>query len=545
MRCTGGPYKRRHAAGRQVVLEAQVTLSDRQVIGLAVAVDGYQHHRTIARVLERHFVDPRVGVARLHPRGARHDEPAEMGKRVVLVIATDRAGGGVDGDYAFALIAAAGVRAMVFVQRNVPVHNAARPVGDTGHHDIAREQQQLTLLGGRPVTAGTFGEVHVLLRERTMHRGLRGRVTAIAMPGDAGEIASRIRISQHAQGFVRQIPIVVPTQDRRRRLASGQRRTQILADDAGTCVSGHGHAGVGQWLEGRFVLHGQCKDRNAVAAVRIDKAHQIVRISGFPGFKQTSADHVGTGFHPCWRAPRRGNDQQIRLNGQDVTQHRYDIALVHDDIEVLQARIGLAGRHVIQGVVLQREIRGADGDAQHVEVEPGRRTEQFLQQRAPLRRVQLVLDQPCRRISECRAKPGHGLVLPTEVNDHIGIARDGVVPVGENVGLLCEAQAAVRRAQPHTDRNSGGRKHPGNCALERSGARPVQRRERDQRQQRHQQDRRPATSPLTFIHGRPACQGTPRPPANVCPRSSSHRIGAGRPRAACRSCGDPDIRKGR
>ncbi len=184
--------------------------------------------------------------------------------------------------------------------------------------------------------------------------------------------------------------------------------------------------------------------RARVAGVEV--LDEIVRVRAFELRQQLSANQVRAGLHPRRRAPWRRDDAQLRVDGQDLAHGRYHVLQIGGDIEMQQCRIDLAGGKIIQGVVLQREIRGADGQARHVQVEVGRRSKQLAQQRRALPLIQLVLDQPRRRIRQRCPE-----------------ADDGLIFLGD-VDLPRQAQSAISRAQPQLDRGCHRKRrrgHPG------------------------------------------------------------------------------------
>src|SRR5437867_477492 len=82
-----------------------------------------------------------------------------------------------------------------------------------------------------------------------------------------------------------------------------------------------------------------------------------------------------------------------------------------------QARIRLARGHVVVTVLMQREIGRAHREAREAQSDPGTGAEQLLQQRFPLSRRQLVLDQPRRRVGD-RGPEAYHLLIRRALVDH-------------------------------------------------------------------------------------------------------------------------------
>ena len=100
-----------------------------------------------------------------------------------------------------------------------------------------------------------------------------------------------------------------------------------------------------------------------------------------------------------------------------MLQHRQHREGVRLDREVMQRIIARARRHIVEGVVRHREIRGADRDADEAQPDaPAIASEQLLQQRFTLCRLQASLDQPRRCIGERGTEADDRLVLPRRVH---------------------------------------------------------------------------------------------------------------------------------
>ena len=75
----------------------------------------------------------------------------------------------------------------VFVERDVPRSDAARPVVEDAVEGL-RPFGEIGLIVGLLDVGSAFGPVRVLLREGVVHAGHRGGLSDVAVPGDAVDV---------------------------------------------------------------------------------------------------------------------------------------------------------------------------------------------------------------------------------------------------------------------------------------------------------------------------------------------------------------------
>ena len=93
----------------------------------AGTIEHDQRQRAVVRILERDTLETLDAGRRLDAVRARSHEAARVPEHVVLEVACDGAGRRVDGDDAAAIGAAARVRSVTLIERQIPEHDAARP----------------------------------------------------------------------------------------------------------------------------------------------------------------------------------------------------------------------------------------------------------------------------------------------------------------------------------------------------------------------------------------------------------------------------------
>ncbi len=122
--------------------------------------------------------------------------------------------------------------------------------------------------------------------------------------------------------------------------------------------------------------------------------------------------------------------------------------------EVVQVGITLAARHIIIGVLVERQIRASHWLAQEVKANPVVGIEQVCHQLVALALAHFVVNQPGRRIGKRGPEAYHLLIGLRVVNgDGCGIGAN--VSKGEAC-LGAEEIGLIWCGQPHTDALSAG-----------------------------------------------------------------------------------------
>ena len=251
-----------------------------------------------------------------------------------------------------------------------------------------------------------------------MHGRLRRHVAAVAVPGHGIHVIAGDRVGQHAHRFFRFVPVVVPVEDQGAAAAPGDHRAQVVADQPCSRRCVQAHAGIVLRLVVRLVLHGQREDGYAFGGVGIHVPQQVAGKGIVVLRQQAPVDQAVAVLHPARRAPWRGHDLQLRVDGQHGARDRNNVAAVLVDAEVLQVRVRRAVRRVVEAVVVAREVGRADGQTRKTQAQAvAFAAEQLFQQRVALARVQRVLDQPGGRIGQ-RSAEADDLLEALRVVDH-------------------------------------------------------------------------------------------------------------------------------
>ena len=165
-------------------------------------------------------------------------------------------------------------------------------------------------------------------------------------------------------------PVVVVAEQLGVQARTLQRRAERV-DELGLLGDRQVHAGVAVRVPVlRLVLQRDRVDRHARALIGLDELHEVqrVRVVDARVVDQPAADQRRGRLHPRGRAPRRGDDLQVRVERSRLAQQRDDLREIVVDGEVAHAVVGAPGGQVVVGVERPvDEIRGAHRLAQHVE----------------------------------------------------------------------------------------------------------------------------------------------------------------------------------
>ena len=210
----------------------------------------------------------------------------------------------------------------------------------------------------------------------------------------------------------------------------------------------------------RLVLHRDRVHRDAVRPVGLDELQQVERVGAVDArvVDEAAADQGAVRLHPRGRAPRAGDDLQVRVERLGLAEQRQDLGLVVGDGEVLLGKVGLPGGQVVVGVVGGGdEVAGPDRLAQVVQAVAGHRVEQGPHGGRARRRGQPV-EHGGRRVGDGAAEALHPLVGQGRVDDDGGRAGHRAAERGR--GQRGELVGAVRGGHPdvrgHRSR-AGGR----------------------------------------------------------------------------------------
>ncbi len=92
---------------------------------------------------------------------------------------------------------------------------------------------------------------------------LRGDVSAVTVRRGARSKGRGLRVAQHFQRILNQVPVVIEHQDFRFQVRIAKRGTEIIRQDFGLLGRGENHARIVIGDVFRFVLHGDGVDGNA------------------------------------------------------------------------------------------------------------------------------------------------------------------------------------------------------------------------------------------------------------------------------------------
>jgi hypothetical protein len=387
------PHEGRGAAVRQVVGECRPVRLNLDP-PRASAVPDDEHARAVGiqernafegvRFVGRRSDSPRAGDNEL----ARVAEGVEVGGR------NHRVRRAVDGDHAGARRAAAGVRAAVLVEREVPLHDRLGPVPHRADDEPHVLPQRGVERRQRPRASAALGQMHALRRKTVVHEGHRIGLTRVAMERCSARVACRRRILQDRDRVVRLLPVLIEHEQLRRQSRARERRPDIVDEQRRLLRRVHVHAGIVGGNEVRFVLQREGVNRHALGLIRLDEADQIRREGRVRVAAQRAADQRAAGLHPPGRTPRAGDHGEERIQRNRLFDGRNHVRLVTRDREPRQREIALAERNVVVRVVRQAEVRRADRLTEHGQPDTVGPAEELRHQGGARRRIELGLKQP-------------------------------------------------------------------------------------------------------------------------------------------------------
>ena len=285
-------------------------------------------------------------------------------------------------------------------------------------------------------------------------------VAAVAVDADRIDVGGRLFAAKHANGKVDQIAgsvdrIMIPDHDLRVVFDHLEVGSEKVADEDLRRIDRPGHARVVARTVIRLVLHRQVVDVDAFGGVGVQILDQILGIHSVIAGRKRSAVQALVGFHPGWRAPRRGHEDEVRIDRQGVFQD-FDDDPVLLDRKLGQIGIGDVSDGVVIGVVTHRggrEVGSADGEADELDAHSVF-AEDVLDDLVALWGL---VDHPGGRIGEGGAGALKGFVLDQIVDgDRAGRAVD---PAGDATHRG-EFHRVVGRVRRHRDLREieGGRR---------------------------------------------------------------------------------------
>src|SRR6266853_2210396 len=475
-RSASAPDEGHDGAGGEGVAEGLVAPKHGERSVLRLCINDDQRLGAVVRVPEGHAFEPGNAGGRRDTPCAGSYEPAGMRQRVILHVARDGTGGRGDRYHATAIPATACMRSMVLIQREVPEKHPLRPTPRRPDNQGLGEPLEIVREVRRPFAARALGEVSVLVRGGVVHQGLRGHVSAVAVPRDPGDVARRRRVGEHLEGRLILVPIVVPIQDERADAATREERPEILTDKGGARGRLEPHARIGRRLVVGLVLHRDGVDGHPFGAVRLDVAPEVVGEGRVRLGAEGSLDQAAGGLHPARGAPGRRHDLELRVDREGALHDGQNIGAIGIDRKVRQRRIRLARRHVVVTVLMQREVGRAHREAREAQSEPGTGAEQLLQQGFSLDWCQLVLDQPRRRVGDRGPEAHHLLIRRAFVDHDPEERRRRGARIEADVGLPRQQLRSIAGRQPYLSgrplrwRRAGGRLSRREAPARRDGA---------------------------------------------------------------------------
>src|SRR6185503_16793045 len=163
---------------------------------------------------------------------------------------------------------------------------------------------------------------------------------------------------------------------------------------------------------------------------------------------ELSTNHRSQGLHPARRAPWRRHHAQSRVELNGLPHGGNDVGAIPRNREILKFWISLPCRHVVVGVMREREIRRPDRLAQNIKADSEDRMEELRHQRRALAIGQRRRQQPGGRLGQRRAEPLDLLkgLVPSHIDRQV---RAGRVRYKRYIGLLFEQSRPIARCHPH------------------------------------------------------------------------------------------------
>ena len=177
----------------------------------------------------------------------------------------------------------------------------------------------------------------------------------------------------------------------------------------------------------RLVLGGDEVHGDAFLRVRADELDEVARQRlQVAGVDAASAERV-VGLHPRRRAPGQRHHAGLWVEREGLPQHGQDVGAVVVDREVVEVGIRLARRHVVVGIVREREVARSHRLAQEAQPDAALAKE-VAHQRLALPRRQLRAHQPGRRVGERGSEAVHLLiadgVVDADRERQLGLGRE-------------------------------------------------------------------------------------------------------------------------
>ena len=304
------------------------------------------------------------------------------------------------------------VRATGLVEQQVPVDRGLHAVVHVAE-DLARILHRAVLRAAARHAEAVLGLDQHLVRERFVRQAERVEMVAgVPVEADAPHALPHGRIAQRVAGaLVDALLVVVPDDELHRDAVRVEHRAEMVADQLRFALRRIAAALPGL-RRPRLVLHGHRGDLHALRRVALEIARDVFGPRRFPFVEQLAAGaRAAVGFHPGRRAPRRGEQEQLRRSGDDILHHRQDVLAVLPEVEGLHLTVARLGVRIL----LCREIAAADVHAAELVAEPLLRVEQaqhlFL---FVLRKLRVAVGRGLRQRA-AEAQPGLPFSVPVNV----------------------------------------------------------------------------------------------------------------------------------
>ncbi len=226
----------------------------------------------------------------------------------------------------------------------------------------------------------------------------------------------------------------------------------MVLDDVGLLRGGHRHRWVVRRVQ-RLVLHGDGGDRDPFGLHRLDVSHEVPGVRGVVHRQQAPADVRAVVLHPAGRRPRRGQQRDAGIDGEDLLQHGKEIGTLGVDRERREGGIGPARRHLVVRERRRAEIGGADAEPQVAHAERGVAAREQLSQERLARRGRHAVDDDRASAGERVAEAVHRLVRRRPVDRDRRAA--GRPRAEDERRLLRQERHPVSGRHPHADGIAG------------------------------------------------------------------------------------------
>ena len=319
------------------------------------------------RALKRGDRDVAVVRRRRKAHGALRDILREVREAVVRRLQRQLLRVGVHMDRCRAASVAVMVRAAGLVEQQVPVDRGLHAVVHVAE-DLARILHRAVLRAAARHAEAVLGLDQHLVRERLVRQAERVEMVAgVPVEADAPHALPHGRIAQRVAGaLVDALLVVVPDDELHRDAVRVEHWAEMVADQLRFALRRIAAALPGL-RRPRLVLHGHRGNLHALRRVALEIARDVFGPRRFPLVEQLAAGaRAAVGFHPGRRAPRRGEQEQLRRSGDDILHHRQDVLAVLPEVEGLHLTVARLGVRIL----LRREIAAADMHAAELVAEP-------------------------------------------------------------------------------------------------------------------------------------------------------------------------------